>query len=100
MTEPDNPRQFHAEVRLDFRDVDVDWAQPVEIVAHGTFHDEWELRDPDSGVTVTGDSYLEARRRLTAFRRVYDEVDTAAQRAFDRATNRLARECIDMRVRT
>jgi hypothetical protein len=79
-------------VSLDFSDVTPDWGQPVEIVQHGTFHDEWRLRDPDADITASGESYMETRRLLTVVRNTRRRVESAARNQLEREIRSLARQ--------
>ncbi len=87
------------DIDIDLSEVGIDWFQSVEIVDHGVFHNEWRLRDPDVGITVSGESYLEARRYLSEMRRVYERTKEAAEQAFDREMRRVARETVRVGVR-
>ncbi|WP_135852610.1 hypothetical protein [Halorussus salinus] len=63
--------------------VTIDWTQPVEIVtcgAAGSRSEVWRLRDPETEVTTTGDSYLDARRRLTLCRGVAERTKSTVRR--------------------
>jgi hypothetical protein len=77
---------------LDASDVSIDWSQSVEIVEHGTFHDEWTLRDPDTHITATGESYLEARRNLTRYRESNQRIKRVIQRCIKKGTRDVERQ--------
>jgi hypothetical protein len=71
-------------ISLDVSNLPIDFGQSVEIVEHGAFHDEWTLSDPDADITVSGESYTEARRWLTRTREVKRRVERAATEQLDR----------------
>lgn len=82
---------INATLTFDTSALEIDYGQPVEIVEHGAFSETWTLRDPEADVEVSGESYVEARRFLTAAKRIRKRVESEYKRAMHDAARDMVR---------
>ena len=73
---------------IDLSGIRVDWQQPVDIVETGGVDAAYRLRDPEVDITVSGETYLAARRLLSLARRVHERTTRAAEQAFEHSVQR------------